>query len=1035
MISFPITSKNQRKMKTALTKLEMSRWGCVAILVLSLGIPLFTISAYAQEKKVFTHSVDVRPEREDALLGIFKPISEQFENDYRALGTVYTTGEILYQEKRYDDAARNFETVVNKGRKYPYLTDSAKTRLAQTHLLSGRSSESLLIAREVANSTNRFLAAEAWYTIARAYLAKGKIDRAEEAYKNILTVNPAYGSLLKVDLLAGLLSFEKGAYLSAAAYFKRHQDNIPSLYYSIACFCQIKDIAKAVSAYQNLLSKAKKGAWVDRARILIGEAIYQTHDYDLSMTFFGPVSRRDAPRDLRVLALYRLACIDFQKKNYTRCELTLQNLLKEYNSHPLVTDWVYLLATIPVYQRDWNRTIHEDNRYTSGGSGVAPAPRSIPKEQLIPESEFRVIWAYMALGNYREVIKLSDKFFRKYAKNPLTGYALLLQGVAYDQVNNAEKAIDSYQTLVDLFPQSPAAGKAVYLMTLSLHRANEPSRIVSALNHMNEGLQRQEETKSDAWRKNTLFWIAEGYYSIQDWPHAEQTYRRFVELAPDSTVIPYALQGLAASLAAQGPEKLDQAKIFEQQAIQRATELGNTAVGADAKLQFGKILFNQKNFDGAMTQFDAFIHESTNTVRVAEALYTSGIALFNQQYYTESIARWKQVIDGYRFSPFRSLAYLKTGQTQFGLGHYDQAIAAYQSLVANYPNTTEAQEAQFQIIQSYFNKGDIRGAYQQFSAFSNAYPADPRIKQMAETLLTAYQNQGSNSLHSPEISDLLRKAPGSQTASQILWERGATLFNKKDYSAAQKYFQRIMLSYPNEEFAAQAYFYNAECYFFLNNMDAAASAYKAFYINYPNDKMVSQAMFQVGVSFFNKKDYEKAAEAFNEFVKRYPQNPLAKDAALNVALCYKKAFRLDEAIKSYQNFLQLFSSDPKATFVRLQIGTLHASKGNFQQAIRDFESIPPGTAERAEAHYQIGQAYQNLHKDAEARAAFQRLLSIGPRDNEFRIAGLVELAKMIEAKGSTEGLTTIYGEIASSSKNQEIALMAQQKLKELKGGQ
>src|SRR5579862_3744250 len=103
----------------------------------------------------------------------------------------------------------------------------------------------------------------------------------------------------------------------------------------------------------------------------------------------------------------------------------------------------------------------------------------------------------------------------------------MLPGVASDQTTDMDRAIDSYQTLVDLFPQSPAAGKAVYLMTLSLHRANESSRIVSALNHMNESLQRQEEIKSDPWRMNTLFWIAEGYYSIQDWKHAEMIYKKF----------------------------------------------------------------------------------------------------------------------------------------------------------------------------------------------------------------------------------------------------------------------------------------------------------------------------------------------------------------------------------------------------------------------------------------------------------------------------------------------------------------------------
>lgn len=1021
---------------TRLTSLEIvTRRGTYLAVLFLMGTG-YPAGLWAQEKKSFTHSVDLRFGREDALLDVFKPVSEQFDDEFRALGTVYTTGEILFRQKRYDDAARNFSTVISKGRKYSYLLNNARLRLADSFLLKGVFEEALRAARDVANSSNKFLASEAWYIISRAYLGKGKIDRAQEAFKNILSVNPSYSTLVKMDLLSGLLSFEKGTYLEAVGHFQKQHDDISSLYYAIASYCQVKDIAKAVSTYQNLLSKAKKGIWVDRARILIGEAIYQSHDYDLAMTFFGPVSRLDAPPDLRVLALYRLACIDFQKKNYTRCELTLQNLLKEYNWHPLRTDWVYLLATIPVYERDWSRTIRDEGRYTSSAHGVAPAPRSIPPEQLRPEAEFRVIWAYTALATYREVVKLTDRFFHKYPKNPLTAYALLLQGVAYDQIANVEKAIDSYQTLVDLFPQSPAAGKAVYLMTLSLSRAHEPSRIVSALNHLNETLQRQEEIKSDAWRKNTLYWIAEGYYSIQDYPHAEQTYRRFVELAPDNALIPYALQGLAASLAAQGPEKLDQAKIYEQQAFGRASELNNAAVASDANFQLGKILFNQKNYEGALAHLDASIHDSTNTLRVAEALYDAGLALYNQSYYTEAIARWKQVIDGYRLSPLRPQAYLQTGRTQFGLGHYDQAVAAYRALAASYPNTTEAQEAQFQIIQCYYNKGDLHGAIQQFIAFKGTYAADERIRGVCENLLTAYEGQGAGSaIHPGELSEIMRACPGSQIASAILWKRGADLFNKKDYASSQKYFQRIMLSYPNDEIAPQAYFYNAECHFFLNNMDQAASAYKSFYINYPNDKMVPQAMFQVGVSFFNKKDYQKAGEAFDDFLKHFPQNPLAKDAALNVALCHKKAFKLEEAIQAYLNYLNLFPGDAKESFIRLQIGNLYTTQGNYAKAIQELERVPSGTPERLEAHYRIGEAYQNLHRGEQAQRAFERLLSMGPQDSEFRIAGLLELAKILESKGATgQTLMSLYRDIAASSKNQEITGLAKQKIQELKGG-
>ena len=365
-MTLPITAKNQQNMNACLTSLETSK----ALRLVLFGTLIWSVcppvGLLAQDKKSFTHTVDVRPGHEDALLDIFKSISEQFDNELRALGTVYTTAEILYQQQRYNDAAKNYEVVISKGKKYNYLSNSARLRLADSNMLEGDYEEALRSARDVANVPNKFLASEAWFTISRAYLGIGKVDRAEEAYKSLMTVNPTYGTLLKVDLLSGLLAFEKGDYPDAVSHFQKHSEDIPSLYYSIASYCQMKDIAKAVSSYQNLLGKAKQGAWVDRARILIGEAIYQTHDYDLAMTFFGPVSRRDAPQDLRVLALYRLACIDFQKKNYTRSELTLQNLLREYDHHPLQTNWLYLLATIPVYERDWTRTIRDEGKNSGG---------------------------------------------------------------------------------------------------------------------------------------------------------------------------------------------------------------------------------------------------------------------------------------------------------------------------------------------------------------------------------------------------------------------------------------------------------------------------------------------------------------------------------------------------------------------------------------------------------------------------------------------------------------------------------------------
>ena len=103
-------------MKKLLTFIEMNRLARTASVGLLVWSSTMGPGLGAEEKKVYTHTADLRSGKEDALLDIFKAVSEEFESDYRALGTVYTTGEILYLEKRYDDALRNYETVASKGK-------------------------------------------------------------------------------------------------------------------------------------------------------------------------------------------------------------------------------------------------------------------------------------------------------------------------------------------------------------------------------------------------------------------------------------------------------------------------------------------------------------------------------------------------------------------------------------------------------------------------------------------------------------------------------------------------------------------------------------------------------------------------------------------------------------------------------------------------------------------------------------------------------------------------------------------------------
>jgi hypothetical protein len=66
--------------------------------------------------------------------------------------------------------------------------------------------------------------------------------------------------------------------------------------------------------------------------------------------------------------------------------------------------------------------------------------------------------------------------------------------------------------------------------------------------------------------------------------------------------------------------------------------------------------------------------------------------------------------------------------------------------------------------------------------------------------------------------------------------------------------------------------------------------------------------------------------------------------------------------------------------------------------------------------------------------AYESLRRLSPKDNKFRLAGLALLGEMYEKEGATAQAIAIYSDIASFSTNAEWRSIAQQKVKELKGG-
>jgi len=612
-----------------------------------------------------------------------------------------SAAEQYFSQNLYEESRKAFQKLLKAKKPSPsvYFQQMSTMRLAEMDLLQGRADEALQGLRPLIADQNPYVSEEAVFIQARCFLWKKDWDQMNKIIQQLVAKNPAFSNDLAVNLMRAVAALEQERYDEALIYLKKYPDEPSALYYQGVAFIKKKEISNALPLYQQILQKDSHSEWVDRMRLALGEAFYEGHDLTLAQEFFKPVTRPQADATLRPLALHRRACLFFEQKDFAECEKILTDLLKEYPNHPLRSQWSYLYASVPIFQKDWKKAIQEQKMALEFERGLAPRLHGVDVYQLRLSAEFRILWAHLLLNDFSGTTILADKFIRSYPKEAMTSYAYLAKGLALYRTGDYDRALEVYQALLNNFPESSACGKAVYLMTLCLHSSRDPFRMAGILNEVHARMANADVKGVDEWTQNTLYWVADAYYQLNDLVNAEKIYKEFVLRAPQSPLVPYALEGLGAVLSAQGPTRDGEAIVALQQADLRARDLNNKEFAEQVELELAKVYYNQRDFAKASAAWEHLVQISTQTTVRAEAMYREGDALARQEYYQEAIKKWKYLAHNFPGSPWVSESLMRIGNTQSGLGQWADAANTFNTLKTNFAGTKTGKEGAFQMVQ------------------------------------------------------------------------------------------------------------------------------------------------------------------------------------------------------------------------------------------------------------------------------------------------------------------------------------------------
>jgi len=236
--------------------------------------------------------------------------------------------------------------------------------------------------------------------------------------------------------------------------------------------------------------------------------------------------------------------------------------------------------------------------------------------------------------------------------------------------------------------------------------------------------------------QNTLYWIADAYYQLNDLASAEKIYKEFVLQAPQSPLVPYALEALALRSRRRGRRATGKRPL-------RSTRRSFARGTSGARIWRSRSKWNWRRF--------------ITTREISRRPPKPGAAWSRSQprprcgpkrFSAKPMRSPRAVLPGgdqalENADPHVPRKPLVSGRPDAdrkypgGLGLWADAADTFSTLRQSYPNSEQAKEGAFQLVQCAFNQGNLNTAVKELLDFAKRYPDDARISKAADNLLSS----------------------------------------------------------------------------------------------------------------------------------------------------------------------------------------------------------------------------------------------------------------------------------------------------------
>lgn len=634
-----------------------------------------------------------------------------------------------------------------------------------------------------------------------------------------------------------------------------------------------------------------------RAQAVLGEALFQSQQYDAAIVEFNKVLTRYFQHSLASLAQYRVGrCLDALGRS-NEATSAYQTVVSGYPTSREAPPAAYLAGTgmlaqnKPMAAVPYFRVVLDRYAQTKGEGTIEFATPE--RQELVEASLCLLELSYHRAGQLGLLSGVPHLMLKRMpaSKSTWRADALLIDADALAAQGRHAEAQEMLQQMIAEFGATAVGVPAHRLLAWSYA---QEGKLDLAMQTQDKMLSRYGATgRSDDMASA---YLNKGHilFNEKNYKEAARTYEAFLSDFPNHPDRPQALYqaGMCYQRLGQSGDAVDR--------WDEVTGIDPTsAIAEKAWTRAGDVYFTTGHYDKARYCYEGLLSHFGESSGAAIALLRMAQCDYNAARYAQAVETFSEVIS--RFPSHAVVGDAKKGieQSLYQLGQGDEGEATLAQLVEKFPGSSFAAQAQFEIALRRYQAEDFETAAEAFRRVISQFPSYSGADRAHYLMADSYTRAGKTAEARAACEQFVSYFPRSEYRGPVQLQLGAARFAEGDYMRAATDFTAVLADSAAPEVRSAAQYNLALCHRMLGEPDKAIEMLEGYRSANPRDERSAEVAHQLGILHEEAGRFKEAENEYSRALEYKMKGAVLVEIRYRLGLCREKQGDERGAIAAY----------------------------------------------------------------------------------------------------------------------------------------